>query len=70
MNDGPCAEDIKIGTIPLAPGQTMELHYDFGDDWRFAVKLDRIEPPGSKTKAPKILEKHGKAPEQYSGWDE
>jgi hypothetical protein len=70
MDDGPCAEDIEIGTIPLAPGQTMELHYDFGDDWRFAVKLDRIEPPDSKIKAPKILEKQGEAPEQYSEWDE
>jgi hypothetical protein len=69
MDDGPCAEDIEIGTIPLEPGQTMELHYDFGDDWRFAVKLDRIEPPGAKIKAPKILEKHGKAPEQYPDWD-
>jgi len=70
MDDGPCAEDVAIGTIPLEPGETMELHYDFGDDWRFTVKLERIDPPGTKLKAPKILEKHGKPPEQYPSWDE
>ena len=70
IDDGYCAEDIEIGTIPLEPGQTMELHYDFGDDWRFAVMLDRIEPQRSKSAAPKILEKHGKSPTQYSDWDE
>ncbi|MGO9464985.1 MAG: IS1096 element passenger TnpR family protein [Isosphaeraceae bacterium] len=69
MEDGPCAEDIEIGTIPLEPGQSMELHYDFGDDWRFTVKLERIDPPGAKIKAPKILEKHGKPPEQYPSWE-
>jgi len=65
MDDGPSAADIEIGKIRLEPGQTMELHYDFGDAWRFAVKLERIEPPGAKIKGPKILEKHGKSPEQY-----
>ncbi len=70
MDDGPCAADIEIGTVPLEPGQTMELHYDFGDDWRFAVKLERIEPPGAKIRAPKILEKHGKSPRQYPRWEE
>jgi len=63
-------QEIEIGTIPLEPGQTMELHYDFGDDWLFAVKLERIEPPGAKIKVPKILEKHGKPPEQYPGEDD
>jgi len=70
IDDAPSGEDIEIGTIPLEPGQTMELHYDFGDDWRFTVKLVRIEPPGAKIKAPKILEKHGKSPEQYPRWDD
>ena len=29
-----------------------------------------IEPPGAKTKRPRILESHGTAPEQYPNWDE
>jgi len=46
----------------------MELTYDFGDNWTFTVKLDRIEHPDAKLKAPRILESHGKAPDQYSDW--
>ena len=33
------------------------------------VKLERIEPPGAKIKAPRILENHGKSPEQYPDSD-
>ncbi len=66
MDSGPCAEDVAIGTLPLEPGQTMDLLYDFGDNWHFDVKLERIEPPGPRIKANRIREKHGKAPKQYS----
>jgi hypothetical protein len=70
MDEGPWADGIAIGTLPLEPGQTMQLLYDFGDSWRFAVKLERIEPPAGKGKKPRILESHGEAPEQYPNWDE
>jgi hypothetical protein len=55
---------------PLEPGQTMELTYDFGDNWQFTVKLERIELPDARRKAPRILETHGKAPKQYGSWDD
>ena len=48
----------------------MQLLYDFGDNWQFTVKLERIEPPGAKAKGPRILESHGKAPSQYPDWEE
>src|SRR5207302_7201473 len=70
MDEGPWADEIAIGTLPLEPGETMELLYDFGDSWRFTLKLERVEPPGAKVKAPSILERHGKAPAQYPDWDD
>ena len=70
MEESPSTDEIPIGTLPLEPGRTMELVYDFGDNWEFTVKLERIEPPGAKVKAPKILESHGKSPRQYPRWDE
>ena len=70
IDEGPYTDEVLIGTLPLEPGQTMELHYDFGDDWRFAVRLERVEPPDVKIKAPRILEKHGKSPQQYGSRDE
>jgi hypothetical protein len=69
MDEGPWADQIPIGTLPLEPGQTMQLVYDFGDNWRFTVKLERVEPPGAKAKGPRILESHGKAPSQYQDWE-
>jgi hypothetical protein len=56
--------------LPLNPGQAMDRLYDFGDCWEFTIKLERIEPPGAKLKAPHILEKRGKAPRQYRDWDD
>lgn len=69
MEEGPWTDQITIGELLLEPGQSMQFHYDFGDNWRFDVKLERIEPTDAKIKAPKILERHGKSPEQYGdGW--
>jgi Plasmid pRiA4b ORF-3-like protein len=70
MDEGPWTDEVLIGDVPLEPGQTMEFHFDFGDDWRFDVKLERIEPTGAQIKAPAIIERHGKSPEQYpdAGW--
>ena len=58
-------DEMQVGELPLKPGQAMDLHYDFGDDWHFDVKLEGIEPPRAGQKLPKVLEKHGKAPQQY-----
>jgi Plasmid pRiA4b ORF-3-like protein len=66
----PTTDDFEVGTLPLEPGQSMELLYDFGDHWEFTITLDRVEPPGARIKAPGILESHGKAPRQYPRWDE
>lgn len=59
-----------IAELPVLLGQSITLVYDFGDNWRFDVKLEAIEPPGAKIKTPMILEEHGRAPEQYPNWDE
>ncbi|SIO43560.1 pRiA4b ORF-3-like protein [Singulisphaera sp. GP187] len=69
-DEGPWTDEISIGRLPLEPGQSMELLYDFGDCWRFTVKLEKIEPPNVKIKAPGIVESHGAAPKQYSNWDD
>ena len=70
MDEPPWTDDVRIGELPLEPGQSMALVYDFGDNWEFGVLLERIEPAGKKVKAPKILESHGAAPEQYPNAEE
>ena len=70
MDEGVATDEVQIGELPLRPGETMTFHFDFGDDWMFTVKLERIDPPSKKMKLPKILESHGKAPEQYPHEDD
>jgi hypothetical protein len=31
IEEGPSADEIRIGEMPLAPGASMKLVYDFGD---------------------------------------
>ena len=70
QGEGPSGAEVSLGELPLLPGQSMTLVYDFGDNWHFDVKLETIEPPDAKIKAPSVLEEHGQAPEQYPSWDE
>jgi hypothetical protein len=68
--DGLPADTLELGQLPIEPGDSLSLLYDFGDSWRFKVQFERIDPPGSVRKLPRVLESHGKAPEQHpeSDW--
>lgn len=66
--EAPWTTDIHIGELPLEPGHSMTLIYDFGDNWQFDVRLERIDPPTKKHGSPRILAKHGDSPEQYPQW--
>ena len=70
MDEPPFAEEVKVGTVGLAPGDAITFLYDFGDNWEFTVLLERIEPAKKNYKKPVLLESRGKAPEQYPDWDE
>ncbi|BAY24592.1 hypothetical protein NIES2100_43870 [Calothrix sp. NIES-2100] len=74
MESPPFADQIRIGDLPLEPGASMTYLYDFGDNWKFNVQLEAIEPSDNKIKKAKILEIHGDAPQQYwsedDDWDE
>jgi hypothetical protein len=65
MDEGPFTSEVRVGDVPLPVGGTMDFNFDFGDDWYFTVQLESIEQDGKELKRPKILESHGKAPEQY-----
>jgi len=63
------ASEVAIGDLPLAIGERMEFWFDFGDDWRFAVQLERIEPQRTPpvTRAV-VIEACGESPDQYEDW--
>jgi hypothetical protein len=57
--------EIQIGDIDILPGDLIEFHYDFGDDWKFKVQIEKLDPE-LKIKKPTVIEKEGRAPKQYS----
>jgi hypothetical protein len=71
-NEGPWVSEVAVGQLPLQVGQAMQFHFDFGDDWRFEVKLEDILPLAGKKKSKiaRILKQHGKSPVQYPGYDD
>ncbi|MDB5333786.1 MAG: hypothetical protein JWP03_4937 [Phycisphaerales bacterium] len=69
-HNSPSGDEVEMDELPLAVGEHMEFHFDFGDDWKFDMELEKIDPPSPKLKKPKLIESHGKAPEQYPNWDE
>jgi hypothetical protein len=46
-------------------GRTMTFLFDYGDEWRFRIKLIGFGQRTAKVRYPRILASKGKAPEQY-----
>ena len=63
-------DEFEIKNLPLRIGEKMEYLFDFGDHWQFTIELEAVEPPNPKFKRAKIIESHGKAPEQYPDWED
>ena len=63
------ADQVKVGNLPLTENMRIHFLYDFGDNWEFTLETERVNPD-LKIKNPKVLEKHGKAPEQYPEFNE
>lgn len=68
--EGQTTDQVLVGDLPLQPGMSMIYLFDFGDCWEFRVLLEEIQPGKPKRGCNKILERHGKSPEQYPNWDE
>jgi hypothetical protein len=59
-----------IGEAFDVPKKKMLFLFDFGDEWRFIIELQRVEPVDGKTKlAAKVIESKGEAPEQYPDFE-
>jgi len=64
------AAKAKLATLGLRPKQTFSYLFDFGDEWWHEITVEEIDAKPDKGKYPRILEKHGKSPEQYPDMDE
>ncbi len=64
---------VAIGVFFEEPGDEVNYQYDFGDDWRHVIRLERIEPEGTDA-GPHCIDGRGRAPLDDSfgvhGWAE
>lgn len=69
--DGAYAKKTKVGDLPISAGTPITFLYDYGDNWEFKMLLeDTASEIKVKTKNPALLERKGKAPEQYQDPEE
>jgi hypothetical protein len=69
MDDGPWAPEVRVGDVPLQEGQSMTYLFDFGDQWKFDVALEHVDPADATARDPVVLDGRGEAPDQYPSWD-
>ena len=62
--------DTTLESLDLDEGQEFMYLFDYGDEWRFKVRVHAINPDAPEGEYPRIVESVGEAPEQYPDWDE
>jgi hypothetical protein len=65
LDEGKYANIYKIGELGLIDGHNFVYLFDFGDDWEFNIAVIDIDTAKKEPKKYKIVNKIGKAPEQY-----
>lgn len=68
--ESPSTAEVKVGELPLRPGSMLEYLFDFGDNWLFEVRLEKLEPTNPKISKPVVIDGRGQAPPQYPNLDD
>ncbi len=58
-------DEFSIGYLSLAERESIGFRYDYGANWRFDVRLEKIDPPSDTITDPTIVESHGAPPPEY-----
>jgi len=69
MDEPPWTDEVTVSELALIPGAEMTFLFDFGDNWRFNVLLEQIDPPDQSVKEATLVAFHGKPPPQYGDED-
>ena len=69
-DEGPFTPEIAVGEIDLPLKGEMIFTFDYGDDWKFNVRLEQIEAGPCRLRAPAVVGSAGKAPAQYPQFEE
>jgi hypothetical protein len=67
------ARDVRTATLEslaLKKGKKFLYLFDYGDEWRFTIKVDSINKTADASLTyPRLVESVGDAPLQYPDWD-
>jgi hypothetical protein len=70
----PAAGDVRETTLDalgLKKGKTFLYLFDYGDEWRFKVKVAAVnERADPNVQYPRLVESVGEAPAQYGEWED
>jgi len=69
-DERPSSDEITVGETDLPEKQDMRFWFDFGDNWHFILRLERIEPSRSRANKIRVLESAGSIPKQYPDYEE
>lgn len=62
---------VTIDELNLRARKKFMYLFDYGDEWRFSVQVDKINKNAPESvEYPRIVETVGKPPPQYPNWDE
>jgi hypothetical protein len=61
---------VRLDRLQLRPSQRILYIFDFGDEWRHEVRVEKVGLEPEVGEYPRIVEEHGKPPPQYPDWDE
>jgi hypothetical protein len=74
LDDDEIGGDVRTTTLEsldLKKGKTFLYLFDYGDDWRFKVKVSAVNPKADASAAyPRVVESVGEAPSQYGNLED
>jgi hypothetical protein len=62
--------ETTLESLGLERGREFLYIFDYGDEWRFRVRVHAINPDASEGDYPRIVQSVGEAPEQYGSWED
>lgn len=65
LEEPPFTTEVLVGELNLNPGDSLIYLYDFGDQWKFSLILEKIDTNNTEKSTPILLESHGESPEQW-----
>lgn len=67
---GAASARVRLARLRLRPKQRLLYIFDFGDEWRHRVVLEKTDLKPDGGDYPRIVESHGTPPPQYPDWGE